>query len=527
MKKNVRLAMLLGAVVLVLGLALLIVLNLPETDHITETNNDSYDILLYDKTSLDAEEITVKNSSGEYMLVGLSYRQEASTLSQESSESQSSVTEDSDEESAAESSQNVRIDQETSGVNIYTSYTMQGYEDIELSKNMTDQLAYQCSYVTATKLIDKTGEKLAEYGLDHPVATVKTVFSDNSEETLYLGRTAPDNQGIYCKRESSKNVYLMQLDSVNMFLIKKLQLFDKTITQEYDSDSEDNFIAAFSVRGEGYNPPLEIDAYEDSIVNSRYKMRSPYREVCSQKIVQNIGIRIFGLSGSEIMAANVTDDDKKTYGLDKPYMDITSASADGRQAHILVSKADEDGNCFVMEAQGKLIFRLTKEDVEKWYNISYKEFLANALIIPNEDSIKSFTIQYGDRVQQYSYKHEWITTERLEEVLNTEITIDGEKLNSPNLSVFIKNLSGLVRQSSDIENVDGYQKIAAFTFVYNGEKEITDQLVLYRNKEGTAALTLNGNTECTVDWSYAEKLLSQIEKIRGKELIDIIETEEE
>ncbi len=512
MKKNVRLTIILSAVVVLLVLTLVVLLNMPEPETAGEKKSDSYDILLYDKTALDAEEITVKNSSGEYMLVGLSYRSEAESMEKENSES----------ESSSESSQNIREDKETSSTKVYVSYTMQGYEDINLSKNMTDQLAHECSYVTAIKIIDKSGNKYSEYGLDEPVATIRTVFSDNSEEILYLGRTAPDNQGVYCKREGSKNVYLMQSDSVDMFFVKKLQMFDKTITREYDSDSEDNLITAFSISGEGYNPPLEIDAYEDANVNARYKMRSPYREICGQAYVQNIGMRIFGLSGSEVMAANITDEDKKEYGLDKPYMDVTSTSADGRKAHILVSKADEKGNCFVMEAQGKIIFRLTKDDIEKWYDISYKDFLAQALVIPNEDSLKTFTIKYGDDVQQYDYTHKIITTERFEEVLNTEVTIDGKKLSSSNLSIFIKNLSGLVRQSTDIENLDGYNEVASFTYVFNGDEQVIDTLVLYQNKDGSTAAALNGNVECTVDSSYAKELLSQIEKIQGNEQLETI-----
>ena len=99
MKKNIQFIIFSAAIVLVLVAALIVVLNIPETDDSGEKIDSGSDILLYDKTGLDAEEITVKNSSGEYVLIGFNYAEQASSLGYESS-----AAESSDEESSSSSS---------------------------------------------------------------------------------------------------------------------------------------------------------------------------------------------------------------------------------------------------------------------------------------------------------------------------------------------------------------------------------------------------------------------------------------
>ena len=79
MKKNIRLIILLILAVLVLAAGLIVVLNLPDPQGGGNTKvSDNADLLLYDKTSLDAEEISVSNSGGDYVLVGYSYKDKVS-----------------------------------------------------------------------------------------------------------------------------------------------------------------------------------------------------------------------------------------------------------------------------------------------------------------------------------------------------------------------------------------------------------------------------------------------------------------
>ena len=492
MKKSIRFIILVGVVVLVLGVGLAVILNMPAPTDTSNTKDSGDPILLYDKTGTDAEEITIKNSSGEFTFIGFSYEDQVSRTSAVSN---------------TENSENVRVFSDVSGIKMYMHYTMQNFEDTELSKNMTDQLAYQCSYLTALKLIDNSGSKYAEYGLDDPVAVVKTVFGDNSENTLLIGNTAPDDQGIYCRLGENKNVYLVQLTDVNMFLIKKLQFFDRTLTAEYDSDNEDNSIIKLSLSGEFYDKPVEIDKEEDLTVSAEYKMRSPYREISAKNEVQSTGESVYGLTGSEIAAVQPTDEDKKQFGLDKPYIEINTQASDGTTVHILASKKNDDGSCYVMCDGGNIICKADSELIEKWYEKDYKTFLSGVVVAPNIKTMKKFTIQQGSKNSVYDIKTEMVINDLFEETLSIEITHGENKVRYENLSHFLSNISGLTRKTMDVDSRDGYDTVCTFTFEY---ESITDKLEICKNKDNKYIVILNDIIEGTVDGTYAEKLFAQI-----------------
>lgn len=505
MKKNVRLIVLLVIAVLILGAALIVVLNLPDQDDSGNTKTEKVtDLLLFDKTNFEPEEITVSNSSGEYSLYGLSYKDQISS------------------EPGTESSGNER--QDTVVETVKMIYTMSGYEDIDLSKSMTDQLAYQCSVLTALKVVDKSGKKYTDYGLDKPAATVKTVFSDNSTETVLIGKDAPDDQGVYCRY--GKNVYLVQTDSVNMFLVNKLQMFDKTISDEFSelAGDDENAIAELSISGKAYDKPIEIDSKADIAISSRYKMRSPNHEICQQNIVNRVGKAVYGLSGSEVVAADMTADDLKKYGLDKPYISITAKSKDESVVSLAVSEADKDGNCYLMKKDGKLIFRFSTEDLKSWYGMKYKDFLSDLIVSPNVMNLTGIRTESNDNTTDIGIKNEVVINQLYEETIQTTATVNGKRVNYNNIDNLLNNISGLKRKSLDIESVEGWEKQADMVFSYEKDKEkFSDELAVYKSSKGEYAVTLNGLTECTVDENYAKLLIEQLSELKeDKEIKPIV-----
>ncbi len=507
MKKNIRFIIFSAALVIALGAALIVVMNIPETDDSGEKDTIISDILLYDKTSLDAEEITVKNDEGEFVLVGFSY---ADQMSQIESESSGKEDQDSSDDSDTTSS-NVRVNKDLEEVRINMHYTMQDYEQMELSKDMTDQIAYQCSYVTATMLIDKSGKKYSEYGLDKPVSTVTTTFSDNSEETLYLGSVAPNDSGIYVRWSGSKNVYLMQLEAVNMFLMKKFEMFDKTISEEFDSKAEDNGIVSLSISGTNYKDPIEINSDTESAIASQYKMNSPFREVCAISSVEEVGEALYGIEGDEVVAAQINDEDKKKFGLDKPYIKISAAAADETSVAILASKADDDGYCYIMKDGGDIICKMSTENIKSWYGVKYTDFLAMTYIMPNVTKLNTLAINYDGNETTFELEHKVEINDLFEETTVTTVKHNGEKVDYTNLSTFLDNMSSLSRREMSLKNLDGYEELASFKFTFEGN--VTDELIIYKNQKSSYAVTLNGEIEGTTYGEYVESLLEQIDKI--------------
>ncbi len=534
MKKNIRLIIVISIIVVLLAAALIFVFNLPQNDDsgvVTDTTND---ILLYDKTNLKPEEITVKNSGGEYVLLGFDYSELLGEVIEEkaaqaSEEAASKAAEQSSEGSQLSQVSDNLKEEEVSTVSVNMHYTMQGFEDLELSKDRTDDLAYQCSYVTALMLVDKSGSKYKDYGLDKPTATVTVVFSDNSQEILYVGDEAPDNNGRYFRRDGNANVYLMQSETVTSFLTEKLQMLDSTLTAEFDDEEEDECqITTVNISGTGYDKPVKITKEMNVASVSNYNMTSPFKEACGQNVVEGFGEDMYGMSGSEVAAANVTDKDIKKYGLDKPYMNISVTASDNSKINLLVSKAEKDGSCYVMTKGGKIICKMTQSDVKNWYGIQSVNFLASNFVFPNIDNMNKAAITVAGETYDYEIKHDTQDNELLEEFTMTTILLDGKEINYVNFSTFINNVSGLERTGVELKDLDGFEEVFRIVMSYSADDEKqTDTLVIYKGSDDSYAVMLNDRIEGYTDRDYAEKLIGQADKISGSKSIERLKTDDE
>ncbi len=515
MKKNITVIIIISVVLAALIGVMFAVMSIPQTEN-TITSTDSMDILIYDKTKLKAEEITVKNSGGEYKLIGYDYTKMAEEISAENAAQEESVE-------SEEKSSNV-IKPEVSAISINTRYTMQGMEDFELNKDCTDALAYYCSYVTALQLVDKTGKKYAEYGLDKPASTVKITFSDNSSETLYIGNKAPNDMGRYMRRESDVNVYLLNQESVNSFLIEKLQMLDKTLTKpfsEYENEEDltETQITSVNISGSGYEKPLTIDNKDDISIIGKFKMHSPYHLVAADVSVQDYGKSLYGMTGSEVAAAGATDENKKKYGLDKPYMNIQINASDESHIGLLVSEAGKDGSCYVMAEKGNIIYRMTKKDVKEWYNVTYKKFATRSFVSPKVDNMFRAVFTAKDQKFEFDLEHTTKENEVFDEYTNIKVKSGEDEVSYINFTTFLHNMTGMHRTDIDISKDDGFEEIfnAEFSYRDKDKKELTETLTIKQSEDGSCIVLVNGIVEGYTDRDYAARLIDQTDKITGKE----------
>lgn len=528
MKKNIVLIIIAAVVVAALAGVTIFVINLPQSEE-SGISTDTLDILLYDKTSVKPEQITVNNSGGEYELIGFDYTGMADEIAQlngeeSSQDSASAEGSEASDTSSEQASSNTRKS-DVSSVKINMRYTMQGYEDLELNKTATDALAYQCSYVAALQLVDRTGSKYAEFGLDKPASTVKIQFSDGTSETLYVGKKAPNDMGYYFRRESSPNVYLMNSEMVSAFLTEKLQMLDTTITKEFNDDEDvDAQIDTVSISGAGYEKPVTIDKEDDISIVSTYKLRSPYHLACGKEAADTFGKNMYGMKGTEVAAANITDEDKKKFGLDKPFMDISVKASDDTSVRLFVSKAEKDGSCYVMADDGKVIFKMAKSDTEDWYGAKYTDFLTTAFVYPNVDRMDKLVITSSGKTVQYDVKHERKKNDLLEDFTITTVFNEARPVDYNNFSTYITNYTGLVRAGLEVKDAASYSEVFKAEFTYSGDdkKTLTDTLSIRKGKDGSYIVYLNDMLMGYTDRDYAEKLIAQSDSITAKGEIELL-----
>lgn len=475
MKKNIKILIFSVICLAVLVAALVVVLNLPSANENKEETSSQDAILLFDKTNLKAEDITVSNESGEYQLLGYEYSDEGSD----------------------DGSSNQII------------YTMQDHSSQILSKTMTDSLAEQCLYMSAIQIVDKSGSRYSEYGLDKPRSTVSVIFSDNSEVTMYVGNNAPDNKGVYFRIDGNANVYLVQENMINMFLVDKLQMFSKTMSYSFNTDYK---IQTVKISGTNYDSNIEIEPINNNANFCNFVLTKPYREICDNDFLENFGESLYGLSGTTVVAVDITGDDMKKYGLDKPYIDVEVTASDDTAAHIIASEADSENNCYLMQSGGTIIYKMSTDDLF-WYGVTYRDFLDDSIIKPNMDNIVSADIYYGGSNYHYDVTHTTSKNELYEDIVTTKATYNGKEIKYLNLSIFVNNVAGISRSSALPKSTDGSERIFSIKYSFDGNDALSDTLEIYRTKDKQLIVTLNGNIEGYTDTEYAEKVFEQVENI--------------
>lgn len=494
MKKNLKILIITLLSLVVLIGALVVVLNLPPNEELTE-NSSGNGILIFDKTNIYAEEITVSNKSGEYTVMGYNYSDNSQDTSDENSKTELSMV-----------------------------YTMQEYEEQLLSKTMTDSLAEQCCYMAALKVVDKSGERDSEYGLDKPSATVSVIYSDNSQETMYIGNYAPDNKGLYFKSARSKNVYLVQNNMVNMFLVDKLQMFNKELSPALDSDYS---ITDVKISGTFDDNDIIIKT-SDNIANfCNFVMEKPYREICDNTFTENFGKSIYGMNGTTVIAVDVTKEDIKKYRLDNPYMDIEVKASNDVKSHIILSEKDKDNNCYIMSVNGTRIYQMSTEELE-CYGVKYRDFFASSVIVPNMHNLVEVDIFANNKNYHYDITHKIKINEVYEEVIENEITYNGKQISYTNMSIFANNVAGISRIGSVPNSIEGCEEI--FSIKYSFEKEETkmsDTMKLYKTSDNQIIIVLNDVIEGYTDSKYVQSVIEQTEKIFNDKMLEKLNNKDE
>ena len=215
---------------------------------------------------------------------------------------------------------------------------------------------------------------------------------------------------------------------------------------------------------------------------------------------------------STVAAAEVTAEDMKKFGLAEPYMDIKISTDEENDINILVSERDSEGNCYVMNKEGNIIYK-ADEDEFKHYNKTYREFLASAIYSPDISKADSAEIFYQDTVYDYSIKREYQLNDLYEENIITSMYYNGTEADYTNMMRFTTSLSNVERTEEIPENLNGYNKIFYIRLTF-GETDY--MLEFYRNKENKTVAVVDGNIECTVDTEFVQKVIEQTEKVSSQ-----------
>ncbi len=232
------------------------------------------------------------------------------------------------------------------------NYVLEGYEDLPMDTVSIRLLATRSPELTSTDTVVEhaSAEEMARFGLDQPV---KVTFSvDKADDIVFLiGGEAPITSERYLCLEGQDTIYTVNDVSMDPFLESPYNYLGKTLKE---TQAEDDTTIVNSVRIErsdlDYDFYFEYDPFYSENSNggsmALHVMKEPVYSLISGDKSSPATHGMYGLTANEIVKPHPTDADLKKYGLDEPFVTVTTKT-DAKETFVFKlgdSYQTEDGS---------------------------------------------------------------------------------------------------------------------------------------------------------------------------------------
>ncbi|MBR3424217.1 MAG: DUF4340 domain-containing protein [Clostridia bacterium] len=376
--------------------------------------------------------------------------------------------------------------------------------------------------LTTDRIVDSaTDEQLAEYGLDDPQAWWVLTDTAGKEYRVNVGDRMVSGDGYYCAFEGRGAVYTLSssLESSIMMPCEHYVTAAMTsgVTQNNYFDIEEFTILRGS---EPFVSVMQCEPEEklnpDAIVEAKLAYPSGYRANDSFYIGVISGFVSF--AGDETAAIAKSEEDYERFGLkDAPY--AVHFALEGKDYDMFFSEVREDGYVYGISNlfDYKLIARF-KGDSMSWLRAGLFNWVADYPLQINITTVSSLRVRTEDRDVTFELKH------GTDEKENATLDVTSDVVSFDNAHIYnfrqfyktvigskIKGDSSLTEDERAALAADESRAIFRVTFNTTDGKEI--EYGFYRATTREALLTVNGKGDFYINIDWAEKLVSDLERL--------------
>lgn len=393
-----------------------------------------------------------------------------------------------------------------------TQYTLVGYEDFELQSGVPDEIANYAASTSFTTIV-KANANLADYGLDDPRAVATVKFTDNSTAIIKVGDVAPQSENVYIAFGDNTNVYLVSKEYVSPFLYDVTQLISLTINDTV-TDSADSQFEYVTISGSGFPQTITIEFNDDtdSIYNS-YKLTSPKAQFADNENASLVTNSIRGLYAEKVMCVNPTVKQLEKYGLAEKYACVQAKYPDAT-IKLIASKADGDGNCYVMKDGGNIIYQIASSSVA-WAVTPYEDLVSTYVLSPKITGLTSVKVDSADASYKFDLTTETVTSTddsgNETDSTTTIVEYKGKELTLGYFEIYFNNMALIEKTDLETDTVSGNPTLT-LTYSYNTARK-ADTVQFYKSKNSTYAVVVNGDVQGHVYASFVTNLIEQAPKV--------------
>ena len=327
------------------------------------------------------------------------------------------------------------------------TYTIEGFEDETLQSGAADEIANDASTVPFKEIIAVHGNP-ADFGLDHPRATVKIHLRDNSTATVRVGNEAAANAGAYISFGSGDGVFLAADDAVDSFLYSLTDLISKTINEA--AEEAGSGFSTLTISGSHFPEPITLVPNTDEAVDAAYRMTAPMETPADAVEAADIAGNIRDLYAEEVVCVNPSEQQLADYGLSKPYASI-KAEYDDCTVALDASAPGEDGLVYLYSPDKNIIYTIQLAAV-CWAKTSVEALMPEMIVSVKLPAVSEISVSSGSRSYTFSVATSTETQTdddgNEQELTTVNATYNGKALTEDNFRVFFQNLNGIKNQGA-------------------------------------------------------------------------------
>lgn len=343
-------------------------------------------------------------------------------------------------------------------------YQLDAYRDLPLSENVAD-LIESCITLKAFSKIT-TGLADKEVGLDAPIATAAITYHDGTVTTLQIGKETPTKSGHYMRLAGTKDVYVLDADTVIYYLSADWWYVSTTLftapTRQEGDETGTAILKELALTGHGYKYDMHIrrpnvnDSAE--LAYFKYLTTKPFL----RGVTDSVGDALYGstsLYASKAAILHPTAEQKKKLGFNDPMAIATITLAIENQKttddgtfdatyynhckYVLrVGGTDADGNYWVMIDGVDVIYMIEKSTLSTLIERTHENTTTSLLFLKDVSTISKIKMSFEGKDYIFELSH-FPTRENENDKLY--VYVDGKKLDTANFRKLYVLMMGLYR----------------------------------------------------------------------------------
>lgn len=400
------------------------------------------------------------------------------------------------------------------------SYGITEIKDITLDSNKMEDIGEDTANLTAYKPVEEDAEDLSKYGLAEPAAEFDISFADGSERIFQIGDKAHQNRYRYVTEKDTNDIYMVRESTIQYFLGRKEDLIDTSLFPSDDSDESEDF---GNLRLWREDLDYDMVFEQDNGDNERSNENMPSAQVMTEPIFSylngstssDIIFSLYGLTAMEAEMIHPTEEDLKTYGLDKPRAVVTYSGDSfkwvlniGGEYHDENAEGDEQSAasayyCTIEGIDGKdAVWKLDATGLP-WVTLTPGDVITTLMTYNNIWEVGSVKLTGKDNTN-FTIDHDG------EDI--TAAYADGKELDVEEFKSFYQYL--LTCPTSDIWFEDPESE-PYLTIEINRTDGGGDKIEICKDTERRDIVKLNGRTSYKIKSSWVNRLLENVESVKS------------